>query len=83
LGQAEGPKLAHHADMEQAQADPSVVQQLMFNRILSFVKLLSVEGVTVVGADARGGTLTCSLAGVNFLVSVILRDPEATRPKHA
>jgi hypothetical protein len=62
--------------MEQAQADPRVVQQLMFNRILSCVRLSSVEGVTIVGFDAKTGTLTCSLAGVNFVVSVSLREAE-------
>jgi hypothetical protein len=56
--------------MDQAQAEPNVVRQLMFNRILSFVRLLSVDGVTVTGFDAKTGTLVCSLAGVNFAVSV-------------
>jgi len=50
--------------MEQGAADPRVVQQLMFNRTLSFVRSLSVEGVTVVGLDATTGTLACSHAGV-------------------
>jgi hypothetical protein len=56
--------------MKQAEADPSTIQQLMFNRILHYVKLLSVEGVTVTGFDAKTGTLMGSLAGVNFVVSV-------------
>jgi hypothetical protein len=65
--------------MEQGQADPCVVQQLMFNRILSCVRLSSVEGVIVLGLDAKKGTLACNLAGVNFLVSVSVRvaDPAA------
>jgi hypothetical protein len=58
--------------MTHADADPRIVQQLMFNRILSYVKLLSVEGVTVAGFDAKTGTLVGSLAGVNFVVNVSL-----------
>ena len=46
----------------------------MFNRILSFVRLLSVDGVTVAGFDAKTGTLACSLAGVNFVVEVSLEE---------
>lgn len=60
--------------MEHDQADPYVVQQLMFNRILSHVRLLSVDGVTVVGFDAKTGTFTCTLAGVNVFVQVGVRD---------
>ena len=62
--------------MEQGAADPRVVQQLMFNRTLSFVRSLSVEGVTVVGLDATTGTLACSHAGVNFVVSVSLLEAD-------
>jgi hypothetical protein len=62
--------------MDQAQPDPLVLRQLMFNRILSFVQLLSVEGVTVSRFDAKTGTLACSLAGVNFVVSVRVREPD-------
>lgn len=62
--------------MDEARADPRVVQQLMFNRILSYVRLLSVDGVTVVGFDPKTSNLACSLAGVNFVVSVSLRDGE-------
>ena len=62
--------------MDQAQADPRVVQQMMFNRILSYVQLLTVEGVTVAGFDANMGILMCSLAGVNFVVRVSLGDAE-------
>jgi hypothetical protein len=58
--------------MGQAEADPSVVQQLMFNRILAFVRTLSVDQVTVAGYDAETGTLEGSLAGVNFVVNVSL-----------
>lgn len=62
--------------MEEAQAHPRVVQQLMFNRVLSYLQLLSVDGVTVAGFDPNTGTLACSLAGVNFVVSVSLKDAE-------
>jgi hypothetical protein len=62
--------------MEQPEADPDVVRQLMFNRVLSFVRSLSYEGVTVADFDAQMGTLACSLAGVGFTVSVNLREPE-------
>jgi hypothetical protein len=58
------------------QADPLVVQQLMFNRILSYVQLLSVDGVTIAGFDAKTGTFACSVAGVNVVVSVSLTEVE-------
>lgn len=62
----------HHEGMREGEADPRVIQQLMFNRILSYVRLLSVDGVTVVGFDAKTGTLACSLLGVNLVVNVNL-----------
>jgi hypothetical protein len=49
----------------------------MFNRILSYARLLSVDGVNVAGFDAKTGTLVCSLAGVNFVVEVSLGEAEA------
>jgi hypothetical protein len=58
--------------VKEAEFDPRVVQQLMFNRILSYVHLLTVDGVTVAGFDAKTGTLVCRLAGVSFVVSVNL-----------
>ena len=61
-------------EMKQGQPHPRVVQQLMFNRILSFVRLLSIDGVTIAGFDAKTGTLVCSLAGVNFVVEVSLKE---------
>lgn len=65
--------------MKEGEADPRVVRQLMFNRILSHVRLLWVEGVTLVGFDAKTSTVVCSVAGVNVVVSVSLSDtaPEA------
>lgn len=51
---------------------PGVVQQLMFNRILSFVQ--SCEQVAVAGFDAKTGTLAASLAGVRFVVNVSLAE---------
>ena len=76
MGQARASYSEHHGEMDKAQADPRVVQQLMFNRILSYVQLLSVEGVAVAGFDAKTGTLACSLAGVNFVVRVNLTEAE-------
>jgi hypothetical protein len=46
------------------------VQQLMFNRILSALRLSSVDGVTITRFDARTGTLEGNLAGVTFVVNV-------------
>jgi len=60
----------HNWGVEEGNADPHVVQQLMFNRILAYVRLLSVEGVNIAGFDAKTGTLVGSLAGVNFVVNV-------------
>jgi hypothetical protein len=45
------------------------VQQLMFNRILRAVRLLSVDGVTITRFDPKTGTLEGHLAGVNFVVN--------------
>lgn len=64
------PYSHHQSEIEEGQADPRVVQQLMFNRLLSFVRLLSVDGVIIASFDAKAGTLVCSLAGVNFVVNV-------------
>jgi hypothetical protein len=64
--------------MDQARADPHVVQQLMFNRLLSYVRLLTVEGVTIAGFDAETGTLVCALAGVDFVVSVSVGKADRT-----
>ena len=60
----------HGETTRATRADARVVQQLMFNRILSFVRLLAVEGVTIAGFDAKTGTFVGSLAGVNFVVKV-------------
>ena len=58
--------------MEEAGADPRVVQQLMFNRILAYVRLLSCDHVTITGFDVETGTIEGSLAGVGFIVNVSL-----------
>ena len=58
--------------MEETGADPRVVQQLMFNRILTYVRLLSCDHVKVTGFDANAGTIEGSLAGVVFVVNVSL-----------
>jgi hypothetical protein len=55
---------------------PNTIQQLMFNRILGFVRSLSCEHVTVTAFDPETGTLVGRLAGVNFLVNVSLEEPE-------
>jgi hypothetical protein len=62
--------------MQQDRADARVVQQLMFNRILSFLRTLGIDGVTIADVDVKTGTLTCSLAGVTFAVNVILKEVE-------
>ena len=49
--------------MSQGDANPSVVQQLMFNRILAYVRLLSVDHVNVTGFDPKTGSIEGSLAG--------------------
>jgi hypothetical protein len=54
----------------QEEVDPQVVQQLMFNRMVAFVRSLPYEGVTVANLDARTGTFEGSLFGVTFVVSV-------------
>jgi len=72
LGQAKTSYSDHHAAMKQVEFDPSVVQQLMFNRILSFVRSLGDERVIITGWDAKTGTLEGSLSGVNFVVNVSL-----------
>jgi len=51
------------------------VQQLMFNRILSAVRRLSVDGVTVTRFDHETGTLEGNLAGVNFVVNISIKPP--------
>jgi hypothetical protein len=64
--------------MSQSEANPNVVQQLMFNRILAYVRLLSVDHVNVTGFDTKTGSIEGSLAGVSFIVNVALgakRDP--------
>lgn len=62
--------------MDEVHAHPRVVQQLMFNRLLSYVRLLSLDGVTLVRSDPKTSTLACSLAGVNFVLSVSLGEAE-------
>ena len=64
----------NHGGVKQAEFDPSVVQQLMFNRILGFVRSLWDERVIITGWDAKTGTLEGSLAGVDFVVNVRLRE---------
>ena len=58
--------------IRQGEADPNVVQQLMFNRILAYLRPLWVDHVTVTGFDVKTGTIEANLAGVNFVVNVSL-----------
>jgi len=74
LGQAKMSYSDNHGGVKQAEFDPSVVQQLMFNRILGFVRSLWDERVIITGWDAKTGTLEGSLAGVDFVVNVRLRE---------
>lgn len=63
--------------IRQGEADPDVVRQLMFNRILASLRLLWVEHVTVTKFDAETGTIEANLAGVNFVVNVSLEETRA------
>lgn len=51
------------------------VQQLMFNRILSAVRVMAIDGVTITRFDADTGTLEGNLAGVNFVVKINTEPP--------
>src|SRR5262249_38746658 len=59
LGQSKTSYSDHHGYM--APDYTGAVQQLMFNRILSAVRLLSVDGVTITRFDAETGTLEGNL----------------------
>jgi hypothetical protein len=56
--------------VEEGELHPSVVQQLMFNRILACVRLLAIDHVSIARFDAKTGIIEGSLAGVNFVVNV-------------
>jgi hypothetical protein len=56
--------------VKQDETHPSVIQQLMFNRILASVRLLWVDHVTVTAFDVKTGTIMGNVAGVEFVVSV-------------
>jgi hypothetical protein len=58
----------------QGKPDPSVVKQLMFNRILEYLRPLWIDHVTVTRFDAETGTIEANLAGVNFIVNVSLEE---------
>lgn len=64
--------------MEHGEPDPRVVQQLMFNRILAFVRTLSVDQVILAGFDAETSTVEGKLAGVSFVVNVSLGEQKPT-----
>ena len=57
-------------ELPEGEAPPSVVQQLMFNRLLACMRLAEIDHVTISGFDAKTGTINGKLAGVNFVVSV-------------
>ena len=60
--------------MKEAQVHPRVVHQLMFNRILAYLRPLWIDHVTVTRFDAKMGTIEANLAGVNFIVNVSLKE---------
>jgi hypothetical protein len=64
------PQTASSHAIRRGESEPCVVQQLMFNRILAFLRLLWVDKVTVTAFDAKTCTIEGSLAGVNFVVYV-------------
>jgi hypothetical protein len=66
------PQTASVGRTRQGQADPTVVKQLMFNRILAYLRPLWIDHVTVTRFDAKTGTIEANLAGVNFIVNVSL-----------
>jgi hypothetical protein len=66
------PETPSAGGTRQGQADPCVVQQLMFNRILAYLEPLWIDHVTVTRFDAKTGTIEANLAGVNFIVNVSL-----------
>lgn len=57
--------------------DPSLVRQLMLNRIHASLRLLSVDHVAVTRFDSKRGTIEANLAGVNFVVNVSLEETRA------
>ena len=58
--------------MSSGKAVPSVVQQLMFNRILAYLRPMWVDHVTVTGFDPKTSTIEGNLAGVTFIINVTL-----------
>lgn len=51
---------------------------MMFNRILAFVRTLSVDQVILAGFDAETSTVEGKLAGVSFVVNVSLGEQKPT-----
>jgi hypothetical protein len=68
------PHKASTGGIRQCEVDPRVVQQLMFNRILAYLRPLWVDHVTVTWFDATTGTIEANLAGVTFLVNISLEE---------
>jgi hypothetical protein len=72
MHQARVSSREHHQGVKEGEANRNVVQQLMFNRILSHLRTLWVDGVTVTSFDAETGTVACTHAGVHVVVTVSL-----------
>jgi len=57
-------------EFKEGDAHPRVVQQLMFNRLLSCMRLSAIDHVTIAAFNAETGKIEGMLAGVNFVVIV-------------
>ena len=68
------PHKASTGGIRQSGVDPRVVQQLMFNRVLAYLRPLWIDHVTVTGFDATTGTIEANLAGVPFVVNISLKE---------
>jgi len=68
------PQTASAGRKRQGEADPRLVQQLMFNRILAYLRPLRIDHVTITRFDAKTSTIEANLAGVNFIVNVSLEE---------
>ena len=60
------------ARWNRAEPDPRTVQQLMFNQIPSFVRMSTVEGMTIVASTPRQAPSCAASVGVSIVVSLNL-----------
>jgi hypothetical protein len=60
--------------IRKCEVDPRVVQQLMFNRLLAYLRPMRVDHVTVTGFDATTSTIEATLAGVTFVVNISVEE---------